>query len=117
MSKRKVGFERVDDHLKKKLKDPYFKEQYELEQQKLILVKKIISYRIDKNMTQEELADKIGITQQHISKIENGDFTDPHTIAKVLLYIGFRVIMKVEPIRPIAERKRLRSIIQKLATA
>jgi DNA-binding XRE family transcriptional regulator len=117
MGKRKISFEKVDEHLKKKLKDPYFKEQYELEQQKVTLIKRIIAYRMDKNMTQEELADKIGITQQHISKIENGNFTDPHTLAKVLLYVGFRVIMRAEPIRPIAERKRIRNVIQRMAMA
>jgi len=37
---------RVDTHLKKKLKDPYFKELYGLEEQKLKIAKKIIQYRI-----------------------------------------------------------------------
>lgn len=113
----KYKLEKVDEHLKKKLKDPYFKELYELEQQKLGLVKKIIAYRINNNITQEELADQVGITQQHISKIENCEFTDPVTLAKVLLYVGFRVHMKAEPIRPTVARKEIRRVIQKLAMA
>jgi len=112
----KYTIERVDDHLKEKLKDPYFKELYELEQQKLGLVKKIINYRINNNITQGELADQIGVTQQHISKIENTEFTDPVTLAKVLLFIGFRVHMKAEPIKPVT-RKKIRRVIQKLAMA
>jgi len=34
------GLKKVDAHLKKKLKDPYFKELYELEKQKLKIAKK-----------------------------------------------------------------------------
>ena len=37
----KMKIERVDEHLKEKLKDPYFKELYELEEQKLKIVKHI----------------------------------------------------------------------------
>lgn len=33
----------VDKHLQEKLKDPYFKELYELEQQKYAIVKKSIA--------------------------------------------------------------------------
>jgi len=112
----KYKTESVDEHIKEKLKDPYFKELYELEQQKLELVKKIINYRINNNVTQEELSDQVGVTQQHISKIENCEFTDPATLAKVLLYVGFRVHMEAEPIRPIT-RKKIRRVIQKLAMA
>ncbi len=106
----------MNEHIKDKLKDPYFKELYELEQQKLGLVKKIIKYRVDNNITQEELSDQIGVTQQHISKIENCEFTDPVTLAKVLLFVGFRVHMKAEPIRSVT-RKKIRRVIQKLAMA
>ena len=116
MRKIKLNIEKVDEHLKEKLKDPYFKELYELEQQKLALVEKIIGYRIENNMTQEELADKIGITQQHISKIENGDFADILTLLKTLLYVGFRVRMQPVPIKP-AARKKIRRVIQEMTSA
>ena len=108
--------EKAGEHLKEKLKDPYFKELYELGQQKLGLVKKIVSYRIAHHMTQGDLAKQVGVTQQHISKIENCEFTDPVTLVKVLLYVGFRVQMKAEPIKPIT-KKRIRRVINRLATA
>ena len=112
----KYKLNKVDEHLKQKLKDPYFKELHELEQQKLGLVKKIIAYRISNGITQGNLADRVGVTQQHIPKIENCEFTDPVTLVKVLLYVGFRVHMKAEPIKPLV-RKRIKHVIQKLATA
>jgi len=82
---------KVDDYLKDKLKDPYFKELWELEEQKLKIVKPIIAYRIKHNLTQGQLAKKIDVTQQHISNIENGEFSSIVTLEKVLLHIGYTV--------------------------
>jgi transcriptional regulator with XRE-family HTH domain len=92
------GLKKVDTHLKNKLKDPYFKELYELEQQKLKIAKKIIQYRIKHNLTQRQLAKRIGITQQHLSKIENGEFSNILTLEKILLFIGYKVKIKVVPL-------------------
>ena len=85
----------VNEHLQEKLKNPYFKELYELEQQKNNIVKKIIDYRIKHNLTQEQLADYVGVSQQHISKIENGEFSSVTTLEKVLLRIGMTVRIRV----------------------
>lgn len=89
---------KVDEHLKEKLKDPYFKELYELEEQKLKIVKRIIDYRIKNNVSQKQLAERVGVTQQHISKIENGEFSSISTLEKVLLFIGYTVKMRAMPI-------------------
>jgi transcriptional regulator with XRE-family HTH domain len=85
----------VNEHLQEKLKNPYFKELYELEQQKNNIVKKIIDYRIKNKLTQEQLADYVGVSQQHISKIENGEFSSVTTLEKVLLRIGLTVQIRV----------------------
>jgi transcriptional regulator with XRE-family HTH domain len=88
----------VDDYLKEKLKDPYFREQYELDLEKLKIVKPIIAYRIKHNLSQGQLAKRVGVTQQHISKIENGEFSSIATLEKVLLFIGFTVKFEVVPL-------------------
>jgi transcriptional regulator with XRE-family HTH domain len=88
----------VDKHLEKKLKDPYFRELYELEEQKLDIVKRIVDYRIKHNLTQGQLAKKAGVSQQHISKIENGEFSNIATLEKILLFIGFKVRIEVVPL-------------------
>jgi DNA-binding XRE family transcriptional regulator len=89
-----MGLEKIDDHLKQKLKDPYFLEMYELEQQKLEIVKKIIDFRIKNEISQRMLAEKSGVSQQHISKIESGDFSNIITLEKILLYIGYTIRME-----------------------
>ena len=86
------------DHLKKMLKDPHFKELYELDQQKLKVVKKIVAYRIKHKLNQRQLAKQIGVTQQHISKIESGEFSSVATLEKVLLGIGYSVKIQAVPL-------------------
>ncbi len=102
-----MRLENADKHLKEKLKDPYFKELYELEEQKLGIVKHIITYRVKHELNQNELAKRVGVTQQHISKIESGDFANVMTLEKVLLAIGFTVQIKAIQLKPtIADRIR-----------
>ncbi len=106
---------KVDDVLVRELKDPYFKELYELEQQKVNIIKPILAYRIKHDLTQVDLAEKLGITQQHLSKIEGGDFSSIETLEKVLLLVGYTVKMRAVPlsrgvIRKIARIVRLRKL-------
>lgn len=107
-----MNIERVDEHLKEKLKDPYFKELYELEEQKLGIVKRVIDYRIKNNLTQGQLAKKARVTQQHISKVESGDFSNIVTLEKILLFIGYTVKIQAVPLS-----HRVRNSIERLARA
>ena len=91
---------KVQQHLDDKLKDPYFKELYELEEQKLRLVKPIIEYRIKHELNQKQLAEKAGVTQQHVSKIESGDFSSILTLEKVLLFVGYTVRLQAVRLKP-----------------
>ena len=85
----------VDLHLKEMLKDPYFREQHELKMQQLELIKPIIAYRIKHNLNQKQLAEQIGISQQHISKIESGNFSNLATLQQVLRFIGYKIQLRI----------------------
>ncbi|HBG62390.1 MAG: hypothetical protein A2Y03_08660 [Omnitrophica WOR_2 bacterium GWF2_38_59] len=98
---------KVSDHLKKKIKDPYFKELYELEAQKFAIIEKIVDYRIKKGITQSDLAKEVGVTQQQISKVENGEFSSVITLEKILLAIGMTVQIKAVPIKKNGKVSRL----------
>jgi DNA-binding XRE family transcriptional regulator len=98
----------VREHLQQKLKDPYFKELHELEQQKFGIVRKLIDYRIKHSLSQTDLAEKVGVSQQHISKIENGEFSSVATLERVLLGIGMTVRMEAVKLQhPILTKRAL----------
>ena len=89
---------KVDDYIKEKIKrNPDFKARYDLLMEKAAVVKKIIAYRIRHKLSQEQLAEEIGVTQQYISKIEEGEFSNLYTIENVLEHIGYRLKLEVVP--------------------
>jgi len=59
-------------HLENKLKDKKFAEEYLYQRDMLSLSKKIAETRSRKGISQAQLAKAAGITQQQLSKIENG---------------------------------------------
>ena len=90
---------KVEDHLKELLKDPLFRELYALDTVKFELIKKILRYRIKHRLTQRQLAKKVGVSQQQISKIEEGEFSKLATIQKLLRAIGYHLAVAAVPIR------------------
>ena len=88
----KTHLTNVKEHLKEELKDPYFRELYELDSVKTEIAKRIIGYRIKHDLTQTQLAKTVKVSQQQISYIEEGDFSNFQTIQKVLLSIGYKIM-------------------------
>jgi len=59
-------------HLDKELKNPEFKKEWESSELRYQLIKQLIKLRNNYNLSQSELAKKLGTTQAVISRIENG---------------------------------------------
>lgn len=94
----------VDRHLGRKLRDPLFRELYELEMQKTQIAKLLIAERVKRGLTQGQLARKLGVSQQQVSKIENGNFTDLKVVQKVLLTLGHSIRVVAVPLRAKVKR-------------
>lgn len=62
----------LQEYKEKKLQDPEFAKAYEEVQPEMKVVRAIIEARTSQNLTQKELAEKTGINQTEISKLENG---------------------------------------------
>jgi DNA-binding XRE family transcriptional regulator len=60
------------NHIESKLKDKKFAEEYLYQRELLSLSKKIVEARNKKGISQVQLAKAAGITQQQLSKLENG---------------------------------------------
>ena len=59
--------------LKKNLRDTDFRKEWEAQELEYQIQEELIKARIACNMTQSELAEKSGIRQSNISRIENGN--------------------------------------------
>ncbi len=54
------------------MKNPEFKAEYEALEPEYALIRQVIQARIDKKMTQAELAQKVGTKQSKIARFESG---------------------------------------------
>ncbi len=62
----------LQEYKKKRMKDPNFVLEYDALQPELSVIRAIIDARISQNITQKELAERTGIAQTEISRLENG---------------------------------------------
>ena len=62
----------LQKYKERQLKDPEFKKEYDATRNEYSVTRALIAARIASNMTQKELAEKSGIRQSNISRIENG---------------------------------------------
>ena len=61
-----------DDMLAKQLQNEDFRKEYEAIQPEMDVIRAIVEARTSQNLTQKELAERTGINQADISKLENG---------------------------------------------
>ncbi len=80
--------------------------EIQLERTKLDLAEHLVEYREKKNLTQKELADRLGVKQQVVAKIENGSNITLETLIRFLNVLG--VVLKVEAV----QRKRSEQVLQ-----
>lgn len=60
------------DDLRKRLKNPEFKKEYDALKNEFIIIQALIDARKKYNLTQKELSERSGIDQADISRIERG---------------------------------------------
>ena len=80
-----------NEHLKEKMKNPEFKKKFEEEKRLLELSYAITEAREQRGLTQKELALKSRVTQQQLSKIENGVNCNMLTFIKVSSALGLGI--------------------------
>lgn len=60
------------EFLKEQLQDEEFRKEWEDIQPEMDVIRAMVDARISQNLTQKELAERTGINQADISKLENG---------------------------------------------
>ena len=77
------------------MKEPEFVKEYEAIQPELDVIRAIVDARTSQNMTQKELAERTGINQADISKLENGTRNPSVNLLKRLAE-GLGMALKIE---------------------
>ena len=62
----------LDQYMDEQLKNDEFRKEWENSQPELDVIRAIVDARTSRNLTQKELAERTGINQADISKLENG---------------------------------------------
>jgi DNA-binding XRE family transcriptional regulator len=84
------------DHLKEEMENPKFKKAFEEEKYLLELGMVITETREKLGLSQTELAQKSHVTQQQLSKIENGYNCNLLTLIKVSSTLGLDITLSAE---------------------
>lgn len=84
-----------NDFLENQLQDEEFRKEYESMQPEFDVIKAMVAARTSQNLTQKELAERTGIHQADISKLENGTRNPSLNLLKRLAE-GMGMVLKVE---------------------
>lgn len=77
------------NYLAQQMEDPAFAVEYEAQRPEYEAIRAVIAARLACNMTQKELAEKTGIRQSNISRIENGSASPTiDTLARIAAGLG-----------------------------
>ena len=79
------------------LKDPEFAKEYEALRPEYEIARSLIELRIEKGLTQQEVAQKMNTTQSVISRLESGS-ANPSlaTLKRLADALGARVVLRFE---------------------
>ena len=85
-------------YVKQQLKDPEFKKEYEALAPEFSIIQAIIDARRSSGLTQKQLAERSGIAQADISKLENGNGNPSlRTLQRLAAGMGMRIRIEFLP--------------------
>lgn len=85
----------LKDYKTEQMKDTEFVKEYESIQPEMDGIRAIVEARTSQNLTQKELAERTGINQADISKLENGTRNPSVNLLKRLAD-GMGMVLKIE---------------------
>ena len=86
-----------DEYKSELLKNPEVKAEYEALEPEYELMRQIINARIEQNMTQKQLAEKIGTKQSSIARLESGNYNPSYQfLQKIANALGKRLTVSVQ---------------------
>lgn len=86
---------KYDDFLAEQLQDEEFKKEFDDLHHEIDVIQAIVDARVSQNLTQKQLAERSGINQADISKLENGTRNPSINLLKRLAD-GMDMALKIE---------------------
>lgn len=91
---------KFNDFLNEQLKDPEVKKEYDALAPEYAIIQAMIDARQASGLTQKQLADKTGIAQADISKLENGNANPSlKTLQRLAAGMGMQVKIEFVPVK------------------
>ncbi len=84
-----------EKYLEKQLQDPEFQKEWDATEPEYNIINALVSARKSKQLTQKQLAERTGIDQSDISKIETGN-ANPALSTLKRLADGLDMVLKLE---------------------
>lgn len=85
----------LNQFIEEQLKEDDFRKEYEKIQPEMDVIRALVDARISQNLTQKQLAERTGINQADISKLENGTRNPSLNLLKRLAE-GMDMVLKIE---------------------
>ena len=90
-----------EDNLKKKLLDPKFAKMFGAAQAKSSFAITLVEARKQLNLTQQQLANRLGVSQSYIAKLEGGEANPTlDRIGSLLAAVGLSLVTDIAPLSP-----------------
>lgn len=91
----------LDQYLEEQLSNKEFENEWNNLQPEMEVIRAMVDARISQNLTQKQLAERTGINQADISKLENGTRNPSLKLLKRLAAgMGMKLELKFTPIAP-----------------
>ena len=90
-----IRMRKFDDFLEEQMQDQGFKKEFDDIQPEFDVIRAIVDARTSQNLTQKQLAEKTGINQADIIKLENGTRNPSINLLKRLAD-GMGMMLKIE---------------------
>jgi DNA-binding XRE family transcriptional regulator len=93
----RVTSHNFDEYVAEQMKDPSFRAEYEALEEEFTFIRRLIELRLQKGLTQAELAERVGTHQPSISRLEHGQLGSFEFLRRVAEALDAQVEIRLAP--------------------
>ena len=83
------------EYLDKQMEDPAFREEYEALEPEFALIRQLIDLRIKRGLSQRQVAERAGMKQPSIARLEGGSTASLQTLRRVAAALDAEVQVRI----------------------